>query len=212
MNSLHEFFLLCILFIKISLAGFGGIFTIWALSEESLVKQEAQIKNQSISHKSNISENSNTKLFNETFNSLKVSEDQFKRIFSISQLLPGPAASGISMLGFQQGGILYMTAIFIGLTLPGIFLMPLLMLWNRKMKDHPRMTAFKTGASLAVIAVLFLFEINLLASDVERFISGNIKSLIFPAIAGIVFYLSLKKKTNPLVLVLSSALIGGFLL
>ena len=172
---------LVLIFFKISIFSFGGIFSSWAMAEASLTTPDVAARG------------------------ILITPDDIGRIFSLSQILPGPMASGMTMLGYKPGGIVAMFCIYLGLLLPGLILVPLLTLIFRRLAHFEYVQAFRKGAVVAVIAILAVFFLNLM----RRGLSGDLqKSLTFLAIFAGVFLINRKYPISPVIFIGIGGLIG----
>ena len=207
---------LLLLFFKISVTSFGGIYSVWALTEEIFVIGDKETSG----NLSNPDEVSNPVVVSisgkipgsETaLNPGKIgpvlNSDEFKKIFSISQLIPGPKTSSLSLIGLKFGGFLPMIAIYLGLVLPGLILIPLLNHANSYLKKFTYFDGFRQGVKLAVIGILILFSIGLLRKGTGYEID---RSIIFILIASMTFFINRKYGLNPIILIDLSAVLGYF--
>ena len=177
---------------RLSAVSFGGIFTVWALAERRMLGPHAT---------SGTADAAN--------HIIAVSPDSFARIFSAAQVLPGPAASGFSMLGYDSGGFEAMLAIYMGLVLPGLLLTPMLLRVWRLLPGVTLVRAFRRGALLATLAVLLSFAASLLS----RHAGGPWRhQLTFVAIMAATFLATYVWRVNPLALVVCGGVIGYFVL
>ena len=177
------------LFMQISLASFGGVFPIWALTYENIVVKTGEAE--------------------QPEKILQVPQKEYEKIFSISQIIPGPAISGLTMIGYKDGGIPLMIAIFAGLLLPGTIFIPILTKFHNRLKDKKTFKYFLKGTSVSIIGLLVFFCIKLIESvyskfEMENYTHIGILSLI---IVGIPF-VSHRFKINPILIILFCAFIG----
>ena len=102
-----------------------------------------------------------------------------------------------------------MAAVYLGLLIPGLFLVPILSLAFRRINGLEYFRSFREGAVLAVIAILCLFFLNLIR---RGFGDGAIKGLIFAAITLGVFLLYRRFQLSPVFYIGGGAIIGYFFL
>jgi len=181
------FFIVFWTFFKITLVSFGGIYSVWALAEKELTTQL------------NIQEKNNPKE-----NIFYISKTDFKKIISFSNLIPGPRASGFSLIGYKSGGGLLMLVVYLGLVLPGVIIIPIISKGYWYFFRYRFAKYFKEGANLAIIAILLIFCIGLLSSPQNEFLS---RIFFFIIVAG-TFIIRHFFKIHPLFLVMISAFAG----
>ncbi len=186
--------LLLFIFFKISVTSFGGIYSVWALTEDIFVINDQVEK---------------SKIDNPDHLGPVLNNDEFKKIFGISQLIPGPKTSSLSLIGLKFEGFLPMLAIYLGLVLPGLIIIPFLNLANNYFKKFTYFDGFRQGVKLAVIGILVLFSIGLLRKGTGYELD---RSIIFILIASMTFFLNKRYSPNPIILIVLSAIFGYYLL
>lgn len=140
---------------------------------------------------------------------LKISPERFQQIIGISQMIPGPHATSLTLIGYPLGGIFAMLAIYLGLLLPGLILAPLLVHTYRSVSSWSYFKYFKVGVHIAILAILLLFAIKLLRPMTDSF-SGE--WFLYLGVALSVFLLNDRFKFRPLFLMPFAGLIGYFFL
>jgi chromate transport protein ChrA len=204
-------------FFKITAVSFGGIYSVWALAEQELtydlennandyLQNTIPGKNNTEQKTSRIKKTSSSFSENESSNIFQISKSDFKKIISFSSLMPGPRASGFSLIGYKIGGILLMVAVYLGLVLPGFIVVPILSKGYAYIFRFEFAKYFRDGANYAIIAILLIFCLSLLQSSQGDLIAN----IIFLTIVGITFSFSFYFKIHPLFLVICSAF-GGYL-
>jgi len=184
------------IFFQIALASFGGIYSTWALMEKSFVTPCEQ----KVSEKHKLSKPKQC-----------IGRQVFDQIFSISRIMPGPRATGVSLLGFNIGGIPYMLLLILTLILPGLIIIPLLTTLYNKWEHIQMIQYMRDGAVMAIIAILLSFLMSLLRRgfNIQH---ENYQIELFFIIALSSFYLNRKFRVNPAILVLLGGITGFFLL
>jgi len=131
----------------------------------------------------------------------------FDQIFTISRIIPGPRVSGVSLLGFQMGGVPFMLLLVVALVLPGMILIPVFSTLYFKLSHIRFIQYFKDGAVLAIIAILLSFLFSLLGRGLKLNQEYYQVELFFVIAFG-VFFINRKYRINPGALVLLGAILG----
>ena len=181
-----------ILFLKIALASFGGIYSTWALLEEAIVVDcdpEKQLE--------------------KCPQPGQITQTQFDNVFSISGILPGPKATGVSLLGYEMGGFVFMILLLLALISPGVLFIPVINYIYQKTEQFKSIQLFTKGAMVGIIAILFVFLLGLF----KRGLSLDLFHMeMFFGISLLSVLLNYKWKINPAILVLFGAFAGYFIL
>ena len=211
--GIKQFFAIILCFLQISAVGFGGIYSIWALTERALVAHAVPGKGASGRNGAHegAGDRNGARIRGGGCreSELALSREEFERIFGISQVIPGPQASGLTMLGHGAGGFTAMVAIYIGLLLPGIIIIPLLTRAQAYLSRYQWISHFRRGTSLAIISILVLFAWGLVRHGIAGQNGGR---FIFALIAIGACLLSLRLRMNPVLLILLSGAVGYFFL
>ncbi|MES0488595.1 MAG: chromate transporter [Leptospirales bacterium] len=176
------------LFFQISLYSFGGIYSIWALTQKKLVTE--------------------CKVEKQCEREIVFKQEDFDRIFGISRMIPGPRVGGIAMLGYPLGGVFTMLAILLGLLAPSLLIVPLITKFYNRLSHKENVKNIRKGAQIAIISILAVFLYGLLK---KGFRMEWVQSIFYIAIAGSVFWLNKRYRINPVILIVAS-IIAGYLL
>lgn len=185
-------------FFRVSVISFGGIYSVWALAREALLGSASSGAAAVPSGGAGVP-------------ALLpgLTDADFQKIFGISQMLPGPMASGFSILGYEAGGVAAMLAVYLGLLLPGLILIPLLSGAYRRLSAFSFLRPFQRGASLAIISILIIFLAGLIRSTT----GGKPENLpLFLSLAAIVSILNLRLGVRPPILMILVGVVGYFIL
>lgn len=133
-----------------------------------------------------------------------VSHDQFVHIYSIGQLAPGPNMLMVLVIGYQISGLIGAGVVLLSFFVPSSFLCFYVgRLWNH-FGDNPWRRSLQNA--------LEPISIGLMASGVYAVAKASINGGITTALALISFYLILRTKINPVLVILGSGGIGALLL
>jgi len=187
-NSLLIFWI----FFKATLLSFGGMFSLWAIVDQKLAVDADE-------DRKTISQEWTTHL-------PPVSKEDRDFILTVSNLIPGPKATGLTLTGKLLGSYYYMLAILAGMILPGFLLAPLVFHFGRWLKSKRAARLFVEGAVLAVIAILLLFVSGLVPSHFSVPLQFR-----FLFIAFLVYALQKWKRVNPLVYLIFAGGLGMLL-
>jgi len=133
-----------------------------------------------------------------------ISQEDFTKVISFSHLMPGPRAAGFSLLGYKMGGAAMMLAVFLGLIMPGFIIVNILSRFYHRLGRFKSAKGFYRGANIAIVAILLLFLWGMMK------VGGY--TPLFLLLTLIVFLLNYHWQLHPLILVISSAILGYFLL
>jgi len=140
-------------------------------------------------------------LLAEQFN---LSHTQFVHIYSIGQLAPGPNMLMVLVIGYQIAGMLGAGIVLLAFFLPSSFLCFYIgRLWNR-FGENPWRRSIQNA--------LEPISIGLMASGVYAVGKASIVSGITAALAMVSFYLILRTKINPVLVILGSGGLGALLM
>lgn len=128
-----------------------------------------------------------------------IDHTQFVHIYSIGQLAPGPNMLMVLVIGYQLAGLLGAGIVLLSFFLPSSVLCFYIgRLWNR-FGENPWRRSIQNA--------LEPISIGLMASGVYAVAKASIVGGITAALALVSFYLILKTKINPVLVILGS---GGF--
>jgi chromate transporter len=128
-----------------------------------------------------------------------IDHTQFVHIYSFGQLAPGPNMLMVLVIGFQLAGLLGAGIVLLSFFLPSSVLCFYIgRLWNRFGENPWRRT---------IQNALEPISIGLMASGVNAVAKASIVGGITAALALVSFYLILRTKINPVLVILGS---GGF--
>ncbi len=187
------------LFLRTSAISFGGIYSVWALTERALFV--TAMHPHEGSHLSMRAEGSPAFL-------PALDRATFDQVFAVAQVLPGPMASGISMLGYASGGLAAMAAIYVGLAAPGAILAPLLLRFWHRLRGFAVFRSFAQGAALASIGVLLYFALTILGRGV---LESAVNPRAFLFLFGLALLGGLSRRV-PAALIVCLAGVGGYFL
>lgn len=194
---------LYLLTIKITIMGFGGAYSIWAMIDRELVVTCNADKGRDMVKQSTSLPKAENPL------PLHICRDQFNSIFGVGEILPGPQINAISILAFQDLGLPGMLVMIVGLISPGIFLAPFLFGMQMRLKHSLHLQSFLSGAVIATMAILLVFFLNLAFGLLGR---ANLHSFICLLFLVSAFWASYRFRINPLAIVITAAAGGYFLL
>lgn len=128
-----------------------------------------------------------------------IDHTQFVHIYSIGQLAPGPNMLMVLVIGYQLAGLLGAGIVLLSFFLPSSVLCFYIgRLWNR-FGENPWRRSIQNA--------LEPISIGLMASGVYAVAKASIVGGITAALALVSFYLILRTKINPVLVILGS---GGF--
>ena len=179
MTIVHLFFS----YVKIACFSFGGIFSTWSLLETTLKGCEVET------------------------DGCLLSRTGFAFALSISNLLPGPKVSGLSVVSYETAGVIGMLVTVAGLVTPGLVIIPLIRFVRTRWSNSSALDAFVHGARFATLAILIMFCFALAQSSIRE---GGV--VTFAGICAVVFWLSFRYRINAILLIPLSGLAGHVLL
>jgi chromate transporter len=128
-----------------------------------------------------------------------IDHTQFVHIYSIGQLAPGPNMLMVLVIGYQLAGLLGAGIVLLSFFLPSSILCFYIgRLWNR-FGENPWRRSIQNA--------LEPISIGLMASGVYAVAKASIVGGVTAALALVSFYLILRTKINPVLVILGS---GGF--
>lgn len=133
-----------------------------------------------------------------------IDHTQFVHIYSIGQLAPGPNMLMVLVIGYQLAGLLGAGIVLLSFFLPSSILCFYIgRLWNRFGENPWRRT---------IQNALEPISIGLMASGVYAVAKASIVGGITAALAIVSFYLILRTKINPVLVILGSGGVGTLLM
>jgi chromate transporter len=129
---------------------------------------------------------------------------RFVHTYSIGQIAPGPNMLMVLVIGFQIAGVLGAIVVLFSFFLPS----SILCFYVGRIWDHFGESPWRRSIQNALEPI----SIGLMASGVYSVAKSSIVSPITLALALISFYLILKTKINPVIVILGSGLLGAALL
>ncbi|MFO7660540.1 MAG: chromate transporter [Candidatus Cloacimonadaceae bacterium] len=130
-----------------------------------------------------------------------LSHQEVTDMIAISQMTPGPIAINVAtFIGYRQAGFWGAFFTTLGVILPSVILMLLIALFYFRLRSKPWFYAIMTGLRPLVIGLI----IAAAWFTAKSAFVGIFGVIVFLAC----FFLSLKFKTNPIVILLLSALAG----
>lgn len=128
-----------------------------------------------------------------------LTNDQFRDIYSLGQLAPGPNMLMVSVIGYHVFGYFGAAMAFIGFFLPcGLITLATTRIWNH-FKDSPWRLAVQRGMAPVVVGLMGAGIVAIAHTAII-----NWTTVIFAAVVFAVLYYG--KKVNPAYLILA----GGF--
>ena len=147
-----------------------------------------------------------------------LTEEQFLNIIAVSESTPGPIAVNIAtFVGATQGGLLGALCATLGVILPSFIIIIVIAALISNLLKYAGVKSVINGMKPAVTGIIFATALTMFLKAVfalERL--GNSisfsysRAIIFAVVAGVCFgYKKLfKKKINPIILILISAILG----
>lgn len=131
--------------------------------------------------------------------------DQFRDIYSLGQLAPGPNMLMVSVIGYHVAGYFGALMAFIGFFLPcGLITLATTRIWDR-FKDSPWRTAVQRGMAPVVVGLMGAGIIAIAHTAIINWTTVIIASVVFA-----VLYFG--KRINPAFLILLGGMAGFLLL
>ena len=147
-----------------------------------------------------------------------LTEEQFLNIIAVSESTPGPIAVNIAtFVGATQGGVLGAICATVGVVLPSFIIILIVAALISNLLKYAGVKSVVGGMKPAVIGIIFATAITMLFKAIFAFekIGDKIelsysKATIFIVVVGCYFGYNkiLKKKINPIFLILISAVLG----
>lgn len=194
------------LVLKIAFMSFGGAYSIWAMIDRELVidcnVDNSRLPPDPVQKTTNLSGV-------EALMPLRICRHEFNSAFAVGEVLPGPQINAMAILAFRYLGLPGMLVIIAGLISPGIMLSPFLLSLQNRWKESSYLKAFLSGATIATMAILLVFFLNLLKGLLGE---TNLRSIICLLLLSSAFYGSYHLRINPLAIVALGAAAGYFLL
>ena len=147
-----------------------------------------------------------------------LTEEQFLNIIAVSESTPGPIAVNIAtFVGATQGGLLGALCATIGVVLPSFIIILVVAALISNLLKYAGVNSVVKGMKPAVTGIIFataitmflkaIFALEKLGNPIEFSYS---RAIIFVVVAGccIGYKKLLKKKINPIILILISAVLG----
>ena len=133
-----------------------------------------------------------------------INHTQFVHIYSIGQLAPGPNMLMVLVIGYQIAGLIGAGVVLLSFFLPSSFLCFYVgRLWNR-FGENPWRRSIQNA--------LEPISIGLMASGVYAVGKASVVGGVTAALALITFYLILRTKINPVLVILGSGGLGALLM
>jgi chromate transporter len=174
--------------VQVAFLSFGGIYSFWSLLQERVVVDCAG---------------------HAVAAAATVCRDEFRTVFGVSELLPGPRVNPAAILGFEMAGFPGMLVFLLGLLTPGIVLTPAVFAVYRKYRDYRPLAVFFQGTGIAILAILLTFFVKIAGGALA---GGALHALASALPVALVFALSYKNHVHPMLAVAGGGVYGYFLL
>lgn len=180
--------------VQISLASFGGAYSIWALLISGADRDCHSVIPKSA---------------HDSVNPVGACRDNLQRLMAMGELLPGPQVNAISMTTHADYGIAGMVVVILGLITPGLVIVPTLLWLLRQHFSLVLVKAFFTGAGIATTAILAHFALSLIRPLVA---TPGPRSILVGSCTAVALVLSMRYKVNPGLIVVLGGIFGYFFL